>query len=265
MSLFTRNNGTREYDSNFGNSSLAPRASTPESEKARLANAEHAPVPLSAAEKIMMQEIVRQRKHQGSPVAPIVLANRVEFLPLPISMPVPHPEPLPGGPVSPNFQYEEKDSSALEFFAAWTKVAKLSSSEYVYLGGTCGGSTWRQALIPRFSQRYFDPVVEDWTPECQKEEEEQKKLASVILYGITSKQKGFYSLVEMAVSTLKHPDKTIVIGFYDHDGPFSEESKSSNKAIADLLGKEPNVKVFTSIVATVIYLNSRLSEVNEDK
>ena len=44
----------------------------------------------------------------------------------------------------------------------------------VFLGGTCNESTWRVELIPLLKIDYFNPVVEDWTPECQAEEERQE-------------------------------------------------------------------------------------------
>ena len=39
----------------------------------------------------------------------------------------------------------------------------------VFLGGTCNGSRWRNELIPLLECEYFNPVVEDWTPSCQKD------------------------------------------------------------------------------------------------
>ena len=39
----------------------------------------------------------------------------------------------------------------------------------VFLWGTCNESTWRDKLIPKLENinfGYFNPVVEDWTPEC---------------------------------------------------------------------------------------------------
>ena len=38
----------------------------------------------------------------------------------------------------------------------------------VFLGGTCAESKWREKLIPLLKCDYFNPVVDDWTPECQK-------------------------------------------------------------------------------------------------
>ena len=58
----------------------------------------------------------------------------------------------------------------------------------VFLGGTCNESTWREELIPLLKTDYFNPVVEDWTPECQAEEERQKnEECNYQLYVITPK------------------------------------------------------------------------------
>ena len=43
----------------------------------------------------------------------------------------------------------------------------------VFLGGTCNESQWRTALIPMLHIDFFNPVVDDWTPECQTEEIKQ--------------------------------------------------------------------------------------------
>ena len=45
----------------------------------------------------------------------------------------------------------------------------------VFLGGTCAKSKWRDNIIPQLKCEYFNPVVDDWTPECQKIEEREKK------------------------------------------------------------------------------------------
>ena len=44
----------------------------------------------------------------------------------------------------------------------------------VFLGGTCAESKWRDNIIPQLKCEYFNPVVDDWTPECQKIEERKK-------------------------------------------------------------------------------------------
>jgi hypothetical protein len=45
----------------------------------------------------------------------------------------------------------------------------------VFLGGTCNGTTWRDSMIKDLKVDYFNPVVEDWTPEAQQEERYEKE------------------------------------------------------------------------------------------
>ena len=59
----------------------------------------------------------------------------------------------------------------------------------VFLGGTCADTTWRNELMPLLDEKhvdYFNPVVENWTPECQQiEEDEKNKKCNIHLYVIT--------------------------------------------------------------------------------
>jgi len=92
----------------------------------------------------------------------------------------------------------------------------------VFLGGTCGNSTWRNEIIPKLQVDYFNPVVEDWTLECQKQEEEEKKICSIHLYIITKEITGYYSIAEIVDASnkftncdyeSKYPYKTIIYCF----------------------------------------------------
>lgn len=88
----------------------------------------------------------------------------------------------------------------------------------VFLGGTCNGSKWRKILIPLLEINYFNPVVEDWTPECQKEELKQRQECDIVLYVITPKMTGVYSIAEVVDDSNKRPDKT-VFAFMDYPSP----------------------------------------------
>jgi hypothetical protein len=79
----------------------------------------------------------------------------------------------------------------------------------VFLGGTCNESTWREELIPLLSIGYFNPVVKDWTPECQEEEIRQREECDYCLYVITPKMTGVYSIAEVVDDSNKRPEKTI--------------------------------------------------------
>ena len=70
-----------------------------------------------------------------------------------------------------------------------------------FLGGTCAETTWRDELMPLLDKQgveYFNPVVEDWTPECQQIEEDEKNYkCNIHLYTITKEMIGVYSIAEI--------------------------------------------------------------------
>ena len=70
-----------------------------------------------------------------------------------------------------------------------------------FLGGTCAETTWRDELIPLLDKQgveYFNPVVKDWTPECQAiEEDEKNNKCNIHLYVITPEMQGVYSIAEI--------------------------------------------------------------------
>jgi hypothetical protein len=98
----------------------------------------------------------------------------------------------------------------------------------VFLGGTCNDSDWRDRLIPMLEIEYFNPVVEDWTPECQDEEIRQRKECDYCLYVITPRMIGVYSIAEVVDDSNKRPDKTLFC-VLDTDGNlvFSEGQMKS--------------------------------------
>lgn len=79
----------------------------------------------------------------------------------------------------------------------------------VFLGGTCNDSLWRDQLIPMLAVDYFNPVVKDWTPECQAEELKQREECDYCLYVITPRMTGVYSIAEVVDDSNKRPEKTI--------------------------------------------------------
>jgi len=71
----------------------------------------------------------------------------------------------------------------------------------IFLGGTCADTTWREEFIEAvkpFGIEYFNPVVKDWTPECQAiEEDEKNNKCDCHLYVITKEMMGTYSIAEI--------------------------------------------------------------------
>lgn len=106
----------------------------------------------------------------------------------------------------------------------------------VFLGGTCNESTWREYIIAFLRIDHFNPVVEDWTPECQAEELRQRKKCDYCLYVITPKMTGVYSIAEVVDDSNKRPDKTLFC-ILDVDGnkEFTKSQKMSLSSVGSLI------------------------------
>ena len=88
------------------------------------------------------------------------------------------------------------------------------SQKTVFLGGTCNGSQWRDILMLALNTSLvsaYNPVVPDWTPECQAEEIRQREVSDFCLYVITPKMTGVYSIAEVVEDSLKRPEKTLFL------------------------------------------------------
>jgi hypothetical protein len=106
----------------------------------------------------------------------------------------------------------------------------------VFLGGTCNGSTWRNELIPLLTIDYFNPVVDDWTPECQAREIEERENADYCLYVISPKMEGFYSIAEVVDDSNKRPEKTYLVILNEDDGKtFNTKQINSLTAINNMV------------------------------
>jgi len=87
------------------------------------------------------------------------------------------------------------------------KYSKLKKR--VFLGGTCANSLWRDKLIPMLTIDYFNPVVSNWTPECQLEKLKQREECDFVLYVLTRIYSTF-SIAEVVDDSNKRPEKTIL-------------------------------------------------------
>jgi hypothetical protein len=91
----------------------------------------------------------------------------------------------------------------------------------VFLGGTCASSTWREELQSRLNPERvetFNPVVPNWTPECQAEEDYHRKTDDICLYVITPEGEGFYSFVEVVDDSNKRPESTVACILLEANG-----------------------------------------------
>jgi hypothetical protein len=125
----------------------------------------------------------------------------------------------------------------------------------VFLGGTTNNSDWRDTLIKKLKIEYFNPVVKDWDEKAQKEEIKQRKNCDYVLYVITPKMEGVYSIAEVVDDSNKRPDKTIFCYLLDDDG--KEFGKHQIKSL-DMVGemvKENGGKWFKDINEISYFLN----------
>lgn len=126
----------------------------------------------------------------------------------------------------------------------------------VFLGGTCNKSTWRNDLIEMLKIDYFNPVVEDWTPDCQAEEIKQRESCDFCLYVITPKMIGVYSVAEVVDDSNKRPHKTIFCyTLLDDNCSFGVAQHKSLIAVEQMV-KRNGAKVFQSLYDVADYLNS---------
>jgi hypothetical protein len=126
----------------------------------------------------------------------------------------------------------------------------------VFLGGTCNESDWRERLISLLKCDYFNPVVEDWTPDCIAEEYRQKALADYQLFVITPEATGCFSIAELIDASNKCPDKTLCALLGDWKSEDDMRRHRSFDACLDLASKNGAIR-FYSLCEIADFLNSR--------
>lgn len=138
----------------------------------------------------------------------------------------------------------------------------------VFLGGTCNESKWRETIIPRLKCDYFDPVVDDWNEEAQKRERYEREFCDYVLYTITPKMTGVYSIAECIDDSNKQPKKTILcILKFDQDSDnnvisFDDGQMRSLMQVGEMVIRNGG-KVFYSLSNVISYLNEQYANENE--
>ena len=132
----------------------------------------------------------------------------------------------------------------------------------VFLGGTCNGSMWREFVKARLECEYFDPVVDDWNEEAQKRERYEREHCDYVLYAITPRMKGVYSIAEVVDDSNKRPEKTILcIVDKDVDDDlhtiisFDKAQMKSLEQVGEMVIRNGG-GVFNNLDFTVQYLNT---------
>lgn len=125
----------------------------------------------------------------------------------------------------------------------------------VFLGGTVNGSTWREELIPMLECDYFNPVVKDWNEEAQKLEIHKRQTCDFVLYIITPKMSGVYSIAEVVEDSNKRPQQTLFcIIENDDNNEFTEHQLKSLMMVKNLV-RNNNARVFDTLEDVANFLN----------
>ena len=135
----------------------------------------------------------------------------------------------------------------------------------VFLGGTCNESKWREELIKMLNIDYFNPVVDDWTEECMKEEIRQREACDYCLYVITPLMTGVYSIAEVIDDSNKRPNKTIFC-FLNKDGDknFTKGQIKSLKQVGRMV--EDNAAIWLKDLEEIAtYLNGAEEYIENSK
>jgi len=128
----------------------------------------------------------------------------------------------------------------------------------VFLGGTCNESKWRNLIIPHLAVDFFNPVVADWTPACMEEEIRQRETCDVVLYTITPKMTGTYSVAEVVDDSNKRPQKTVFICLREDDGlRFDDGQWKSLGAVAQMVERNGGA-VFSDLKSAALDINARV-------
>lgn len=136
----------------------------------------------------------------------------------------------------------------------------MSKKMTMFMGGTCAGSTWRDELVTKLDAKNidaFNPVVDNWTPECQTLEDEHKENDDILLFVLTPESKSIYSWVEVALAASKQPERTVLCVLRERDGKTYEghEEKAVLKSIKDI--KETGTVVVGNLEDLAKHLNTR--------
>lgn len=138
----------------------------------------------------------------------------------------------------------------------------------VFLGGTCEGYDWRKVLEDKFGYieflELFNPIVEDWTPECIERENEYKENCDICLFVITPFMQGCYSIAEAVDVSNKHPEK-VVFAYLDKATShneirrFTRKMEKSLKVTGELI-EHNGGKFFTSLEEIINYISDYIDK-----
>lgn len=128
--------------------------------------------------------------------------------------------------------------STLSFFKELRfKESEGSKGCAVFLGGSCNPTSWRRDIaIPMLEEAgisYYNPQVDEWTPDLIEIETEAKDMAHVLFFVIDETTRALSSMIEVTEIIVSH--RTIVLVIRDiEDGALVEGCRISSRELKDL-------------------------------
>ena len=141
----------------------------------------------------------------------------------------------------------------------------------VFLGGTCGTSTWRKELIPMLDPErveYFDPQLPPgaWNLEAQKIEDFHRDTDDIRVYVLTPEGEGdvTYSHVEVTDDSNKRPERTVLLVLLSANGKeFTKHGLKVTKKTAQLVA-DNGVHICETLEELAAYLNSLQVQIEDE-
>lgn len=135
----------------------------------------------------------------------------------------------------------------------------VTKKDMIFLGGTCNDDPWRTEFIAAWKKliateeysefkhyELFNPVVDDWTPECQAKEEEAKENAKINLFAITPAMTGVFSIAEAVECSHNSSCTTIFAVLDNREGGFINSQRKSLMATGSLIERNKGKFVYIS-------------------
>jgi hypothetical protein len=140
------------------------------------------------------------------------------------------------------------------------------AKKLLFLGGTCGGSQWREELMNKLLARgvppesFFNPVRRDWNDEARRQEEDAKAKASHLLFYLTSPVEegnpiSSFSMVEATMALYDRPLQTVVA--FDTRGVSGHFLRSMTQAFKLLKERFPKGNIFETSEEVTNWLTSQ--------
>ena len=130
--------------------------------------------------------------------------------------------------------------------------------KYVFLGGACNPTTWRENIaiphLDRIQIRYYNPQIDDWSPSLIDLENKAKEEASHLMFVISPETRGITTFLEITYYLGVCPERLIIVDLFTpthmYNRGSAEENKDVNRGreyVLDFVKKTKNVKIYTDI------------------